>query len=312
MTALDVTRNERLLWSDLSVGDRVGPLHMSLTPATSEAFLAASTTSPEARAYFEDGHHGLLYAHALNTLSDYLTLLQERYGKPMGSGFHARHETIVHNPVPAAGEIVTEGEIVDLYERRGRDYWEMTYQSTCAGQVLVSHRMTASVDRIEQAKPSAGAQSNPGPNAKHPSGSDDTWRDSEKWSLPERSLTAEMFTEFGRQYRLRFGDDGPQRVTTHTSNEVARAAGLPGVAGHAGHYYSWFVELALFRFGPGWMHGGSLEAKFISPIYAGDRISVRASGDDDEATDVALRVTKQDGQLVAVGRMRSPGPKSEI
>lgn len=292
-----------IAWTDLHVGDRLGPLHYELSPATAASFEAASTMSREARRILHE--HGR-FAHPLNTVSDYSSLMRDRYGARLGTGLHTRHASVVYEPLPLDVPIETTAEIEELYQRRGRDYWVMVYRSSAQGRLLVTHTMTATVDRPDQEQPTAaaGAAANTttSPTVERP-----VWTDSELWSLPPRMLTREGFIDFGRQYRLRFGDDGPPAAGAHTSVEVARAVGLPDVVGYSSHYYCWFAELALLRFGADWMRGGSLDARFLAPVFPGDAVRVNASADDDGNDVVAVRATNQDERLIAVGHIIGPG-----
>ena len=88
----------RLRWENMSVGDRLGPVHYVLTPEVAAEFAQASNLSPAAHALLA-GDQGQPVAHPMLTQSDYMQLLQDRYG-PMGTGLHTRQRTVVHRPLP--------------------------------------------------------------------------------------------------------------------------------------------------------------------------------------------------------------------
>lgn len=295
-------REAEIAWADLRVGDRLGPLHYELSAATAGSFEVASSMSEEARRVL---HEGGRFAHPLNTVSDYSSLMRDRYGAGLGTGLHTRHESVVHEPLPLDVPIETTAVIEELYERRGRDYWVMVYRSSAHGRLLVTHKMTATIDRVDQDQPTADR---PTAEASATRATDrPAWVDSQVWGLRPRTFTREGFVDFGRQYRLRFGDDGPPAAGAHTSVEVARAIGLPDVVGYSSHYYCWFAELALLRFGADWMRGGKLDARFLCPVFPGDSVRVTASADDDREGVVAVRAVNQNERLIAVGHIIAPG-----
>jgi hypothetical protein len=71
---------------------------------------------------------------------------------------------------------------------------------------------------------------------------------------------------------------------------------VPGVAD-----YGYLSRAALQTWGEAWMRGGSMEAKFIKPIYHGEMATAIASSDDDP-NHLTLSLQNPDGVSCAVGQ----------
>lgn len=295
----------KLRWADMRVGDRLGPVHYVLTPAIAAEFIEAANVGSAAEAMLMTAD-GQPAAHPLLTQSDYLQLLQDRYG-PMGTGLHTSQETVIRASVPLQTRLTGSGEVVDLFSKRGRDYWTIAYSVSADGRVLVEHRMTASVDRENQEAPVT--------NIARPS-SEPAGRGTAPAAGPfevttpslERAFTSAMPVAFDRQYWLRFGENRRTTPNAHNDADYARAAGLPDVIAHSSHYYAWFAELALMQLGRRWLTGGTLKARFLGPVFPGDVLSVAIeAGTDDE---ISLEATNQHDRVISTGAASVPARPS--
>jgi hypothetical protein len=85
------------------------------------------------------------------------------------------------------------------------------------------------------------------------------------------------------------------------SDDVAEKYGfqgglVPGVAD-----FAYLLRAAYLVFGDGWLHQGSIEAKFLKPVYHGDAvIAVAHTKGDDERT-LTLALKNSDGIVCAAG-----------
>jgi hypothetical protein len=216
----------RLRWENMSVGDRLGPVHYVLTPEVAAEFAQASNLSPAAHALLA-GDQGQPVAHPMLTQSDYMQLLQDRYG-PMGTGLHTRQRTVVHRPLPLGPALTGQGQVTSLEQKRGRDYWTIDYSVRAGSQLLVEHQMTASVDREDQSQPE--------PETARPPATPRPARPETDWSAEtvtfgpdlDRSFTFAGQVAFDRQYWLRYGPGRRTAPNAHNDAGFARAAGLPG------------------------------------------------------------------------------------
>lgn len=288
-----------LRWEQMTVGDRLGPLHWVVSPVVADGFLHACRTPRDVCALLRsDG-----VAHPTLTVSDYVRMLTIRYA-PVGSGLHARQETALHRPIPIGTSLEVTAEIVALYERNDRDYWTMEYRvadsSDRSGAPFVTHTMTCSIDRPVQVQPApAGGDAVAGAGSVAVDAASTVVDDvARRWQPIE--LVNQI--DFGAQYVLRFGEQFDPRRNAHTDPDYAREVGLADTVGYSGLHYAWFAEAALRHFGPRWLTGGSLSAKFVGAVFPGDEVGVGVVGPHGaSASAVRLDARLRDGTVVAVG-----------
>lgn len=120
-------------WTDLQVGQRVGPLGHRIDAMMATRFAAvvganeSSATMPPT-----------LLA------TDYVLLLHDVL--QLGHGLMTRHETQILRPVRVGTEVTVDGTIIDKYERRGRHYWTLRYEVGDAAGPCIVHLVTCTVD----------------------------------------------------------------------------------------------------------------------------------------------------------------------
>jgi acyl dehydratase len=289
----------------MSAGDLLGPVHYALTPTVAAQFARASNLGPAASELLV-GDRGQPVAHPVLTQSDYLELLQARYGQ-LGTGLHTRQRTVVHRPLPLDVELTGRGQVTSLEQKRGRDYWTIDYSVSAGARLLVEHQMTASVDRLDQSQPEPEtARRPPAPGT---SGAGADWSPATVTFGPDidRSFTFAGQVAFDRQYWLRYGPSRRTAPNAHTDVEFARAAGLPDAIAHSSHYYAWFAEIALLRFGTRWLYGGTLSARFLGPVFPGDALSLSTAFSDGTNDAVRIRAVNQRGRPISVGEATTAG-----
>jgi len=98
-------------WVDLAVGQRLGPLRLTISPAANERYWRAAGAD-----------HPLLEAGALYPpIAANLTILCFQQVVP-DAMIQTRQRLTCHRIARSGSELITAGRIVDRYARRGREY----------------------------------------------------------------------------------------------------------------------------------------------------------------------------------------------
>src|SRR5215475_2000080 len=72
---------------------------------------------------------------------------------------------------------------------------------------------------------------------------------------------------------------------------------VPGVA-----VYAYMTAPIVSKYGMKWLEGGTMQMRFLKPVYDGDEIVVRAETQNNEAMkEAVIRVERGDGSLCATG-----------
>jgi acyl dehydratase len=93
----------------------------------------------------------------------------------------------------------------------------------------------------------------------------------------------------------------------HYDAEFAKRAGLPAPIATGVMSSAYLSEMLTNAFGIDWLRGGSMEVKFIRPIYAGDTVTARGRISGKTETSTGIRVAleiwceTQRGEPVTVG-----------
>jgi acyl dehydratase len=93
----------------------------------------------------------------------------------------------------------------------------------------------------------------------------------------------------------------------HYDPEFARQAGLPAPIATGVMSSAFLSEMLTTAFGVEWIRGGSMDVKFIRPIYAGDTVTARGriTGKRETSTGVCIALDiwceTQRGESVTVG-----------
>lgn len=89
---------------------------------------------------------------------------------------------------------------------------------------------------------------------------------------------------------------GPGNI--HSDIEVARRTGLDAPIAQGMMTLAYASELMTRVCGSRWLELGQIDVKFTKPVVAGDTVTLRAEGDGDGYTVVAVN---QDGDTLMVG-----------
>jgi acyl dehydratase len=93
----------------------------------------------------------------------------------------------------------------------------------------------------------------------------------------------------------------------HYDPEFARQAGLSAPIATGVMSSAFLSEMLTIAFGVEWIRGGSMDVKFIRPIYAGDTVTARGRLTSKTATSTGVRIAldiwceTQRGEPVTVG-----------
>ena len=88
---------------------------------------------------------------------------------------------------------------------------------------------------------------------------------------------------------------GPGNI--HSDVEVAASVGLDAPIAQGMQTLAYASELLTQICGPDWLERGELSVKFTKPVFAGDSVTVTATGDGP----YAVEARNQDGDAVMVG-----------
>ena len=131
--------------SDLEKGDEFEPYAYSMTPFVVREYAHGVE---EAAEIFHGGTEGSPQLAPPTLIHiDKIRLLKQNC--PGGKGPHARihyqYSATHHAPVPVNERLVASGRVTDRYEKRGRDYLEITIELRRErdGGLLISYRDTA-------------------------------------------------------------------------------------------------------------------------------------------------------------------------
>ena len=92
---------------------------------------------------------------------------------------------------------------------------------------------------------------------------------------------------------------GPGNI--HSDVEVARRTGLDATIAQGMMTLAFASELMTEVCGPDWIERGNISVKFTKPVYAGDTVTVRATGSSDT---YEVTATNQDDEVLMVGSAR--------
>ncbi|TCR62477.1 hypothetical protein [Bosea sp. BK604] len=128
--------------SDLDVGDKIGPVEYTMS-----AFVVREYS------HANELHHEFLQGIdnpiAPPTLVHLDKLRLYRHGCPLGTGpsarIHYEYDATIHAEVPVGEKLSVSGEVIERYQKKGRDYVVMTIDLRRAsdGKLLIAYRDTA-------------------------------------------------------------------------------------------------------------------------------------------------------------------------
>jgi acyl dehydratase len=224
---------------------------------------------------------------ALPTMAVVLAVPGPEIAKAMGDYdrrmlVHGSQSTVVHNPLPAAGSISYSSQIVGVYDKGSGAAVETRTSAvdSATGEALFDNTSVAFI------RGAGGWGGDRGPSDGRP-----TVRDRE----PDHSVDFDVAANQALIYRLS-GDRNP----LHSEPRFAQAAGFDRPILHGLCTYG-YVGRALLSFA---CEGdvarfGTMSARFVTPMYPGDRLTVAMWRIDEGNT--AFEGRRNGDQLVIAG-----------
>ncbi len=136
--------DERMLMcpENLREGMKLGPIWYIVMPEQIESF--AHATGASNPIYTRNSPAGAQIAPLTMRLQDYALLVAKHFRGGSG-GVHARHRSEFFAPMRAEQAVRSEGQIVKIWRKRGKFYFELEYESRDAvsEELLVRQAITA-------------------------------------------------------------------------------------------------------------------------------------------------------------------------
>lgn len=129
-------------------------------------------------------------------------------------------------------------------------------------------------------------------------------REGEEFALRPKRITMERLWTFSGGP---FAQEGWPRKNLHTHQETALAQGLPKLATSGTQYQGYVLQLLLELFGDDWFYHGTMTAKFVAMVDAGETLTAKAAVRSREAIDNCVKFTldvwceNQQGEKALVG-----------
>lgn len=297
------------LFDSAQVGETFGPLELVVDDHKIKAF--AFTQDDYHSWYFDSSPFGARIGHAAILANDLLQLYHlnyAEYGASRAVGLHTGEELWFSAPVFLNEKVVLEGRYVDKYERRGKGYLVMEAEARGAdGRLLVRHRGTE-IMRVEAGQV-VGARSDTSVEKKV---TGEYLTDVEPVARAVRGVlpgtpTISLRKEARADQMEVYSMISPFSKNIHTDIEAARAAGLHLPIMQGQQQMSFICELMTGYFGASWFTTGWVKAKFVSPAYAFEELSVRGmvtgehGGPEGTRQELEVWVEDSSGVKTAVG-----------
>lgn len=246
--------------------------------------------------------------HPLVLANDLLFLFYDKYDGNTARGLHTHERLSFRSPARRGERVTVSGAYIDRYERRGQGY--VVLEATARGEdgrELVRH------SGIEIMRAHAGSlvgrRSVSEPEGRRVTGelADEPIARHARLGLVPRTPIAPLAKDVTqeRMYVFSWGGRGYRNV--HTDPQVAAASGLDRTLVQAQQQASFIAEAMTSFFGPAWFTTGELDLRFVSPAFAGDRLTVEGAvlGEAQTASDRGLElevwVQREDGTKTAIG-----------
>lgn len=185
--------------------------------------------------------------------------------------------------LPRVGDVLTvTGEARDKFTKRGRRYIVSETRTTNArGEEIARGETTGVLVYAEGETSGAGAGRRGPPPPEAPALA--------SLGPLARSMTREAMTLY----------EPPGELSIHTSDEIARAAGLPAPIATGTLFLAYLFDLLYREYGAGALVGSELDVRIRLPVFAGDRVEA-----------LAELVSRDAGRLHH--RVRCRGPRGDV
>jgi acyl dehydratase len=238
----DPKNRATLPFDSIEPGDAVGTLEYTLTPELVDRHRRATGQKPYADPDVAP----------ISMLSQEGVNLADRFWD-ISQSVHAgqRLEVLA---LPRIGDVLTVTSVAgDKFVRRGRRYVVSNTETKNEKGEVVARGITTGVVVYAEG-------SSDGPRETPPAA--DEAPALEVLTPIERMMTREHMVLY----------EPPGEVNIHTSDEVAREAGLPGAIATGTHFLAYLFELLHETYGPRSLVGTIMDARIRLPVFAGDRV----------------------------------------
>ncbi|MBO0859486.1 MAG: MaoC family dehydratase [Chloracidobacterium sp.] len=106
-----------------------------------------------------------------------------------------------------------------------------------------------------------------------------------------------------------YGADHANRIH---SDEIAARYGFAGALVPGVGLYAYLTRPVVGALGREWLERGAMSAKFIKPVYDGEKVQAHATIADCDPVELKLELINQSGELCAIGAAGLPGSSAAL
>lgn len=220
-----------------------------------------------------------------------MNLLGHEFGRErhlpseVGGGGFARYRAEFLAPIPVGSVVTVGGEVTDKYSRRGRGYIQWRLDASIDGRLVQQHwkdwAFPASLEDLENWPERV---SDP-----HPP------------EVPALATLEPIRMKMTIDRTIEF--EGPIPLNNHNDLAAARAAGRPAPLVQGELTFGLLCRVLRDHFGAGFVVGGTIDVRFIQPVYVNQTITAHAEVLSSQADRAFCRVwaENEDGGRVVTG-----------
>lgn len=290
----------RTEYDDVEIGREYGPAEWVASPEMLDTYLVS--TSEYHEWYVNDSPYGGRIIPMWLTYRVPRHLFSGMYNV-RGLAYHFECENLA--PIRPNEKYLVTVRMVDKWQARGRGYvkYEAIFTDS-SGQAVLTTRRTHAMDVVD----SAGAV-----NAKKMEGAPPREERAPAYRVTEETEVGQELTPFAFEQPLSAmiafmlpSEISPRNI--HTDYDAAEREGLPAPVGVGPHFGTTVSQMMMAAFSEGWVVGGRISLKFISPTFAGDTLTAKGTVQSKEREGAQTRVScevwieNQHGTKVAVGQ----------
>ncbi len=292
-------------WEIMEVGEEFGPVKVVVDERRVKNFVYAVDDFDPA---YLGGKGGRIAPPTVlgNAL---LRITMTKYNWVGSSGLHARQEYEFFNPVAVGEEVTVTGRYIDKFIRREKEYMVLEAEARDSKGKLVLRGRATDLHGLKRGTvkdaPSTSAPAAPPPAEKsEPAPSGPVVEKASK-DVPIGAQVPPLVKTVLMEQMVVY--TGTERKNIHNDPEFARNAGLPNAISQGLTSVDYISQAMGSFFGKGWQRGGKVSVAFVSPVYAGDTITVKGVVKEIAPEGKAQRITvdvwceNQSGKKVTVG-----------
>jgi acyl dehydratase len=286
----------------VEIPERFGPVEVVVDEAKVRSYAFAQ--GDYGSWYFGESPFGGPVGHPLVLANDLLFLFYDGYDGNTAQGLHTHESLRFVNPVRLGERVTITGGYVDKYQRRGQGYVVLDAEARGEdGRVLVTHR-GREIMRTVAGRVAGRRSAQPGGRrVRGETRADLPVARRAQPGLAPLTPIAGGSRCFDQDQMMVFSWAGKGFANVHTSAERAAASGLERTIVQAQQQTGVIVQAMTELFGASWFTTGSLDLRFVSPLFVGERITVGGAvvGDDGGRLEVEVWTDKDDGTRTALG-----------